>query len=100
MEKFMRLLRESALYAPTFDKKLGKMLEHDYANPNFPLKHLIKDVSLFRQVAEQHGLDNALSGAMLQIFERGLGAGYGEDDYSALFEAINSGIDLAVDEGC
>ncbi len=41
----MDILRGSALYAPTFDKKLQRMLDRDYANPNFPTKvamHLLK----------------------------------------------------------
>jgi 3-hydroxyisobutyrate dehydrogenase-like beta-hydroxyacid dehydrogenase len=35
-------LRGSALYAKQFDKKLQKMMDRDYANPNFPTKHLLK----------------------------------------------------------
>jgi 3-hydroxyisobutyrate dehydrogenase-like beta-hydroxyacid dehydrogenase len=99
LSQFMALLRESALYAPTFDKKLNKMLDHNYANPNFPLKHLIKDVSLFRQVAEQKGLDTLLLESMQQLFEKGMAA-HADDDYSALYESINPAKDLGVDEGC
>jgi len=100
VEQFMGLLRESALYAPTFDKKLPKMLEHDYNNPNFPLKHLIKDVSLFQRVAEQNSIDTALLRAMLQVLDKGRVAGHADDDYSALYEAITPGFDMGVDEGC
>ena len=89
VETFMGLLRNSALYAPTFDKKLGKMLAHDYANPNFPLKHLIKDVELFRRVAEENGIDSSLLTTMKSIFEKGSEAGFANEDYSALYEAIN-----------
>ncbi|MFM7714365.1 MAG: NAD(P)-dependent oxidoreductase, partial [Microcystis sp.] len=52
IEKFMTILRQSALYAPTFDKKLTRMLEENYANPNFPTKHLLKDVNLFLEESE------------------------------------------------
>jgi len=89
VEQFMSLLRASALYAPTFDKKLGKMLGHDYANPNFPLKHLLKDVRLFCQVAERNGIDTALPQAMESLLELGQRQGHGDDDYSALYEAVN-----------
>lgn len=51
--KFMNILRESALYAPTYDKKLQRMLDRDYANPNFPTKHLLKDINLFTEVSVQ-----------------------------------------------
>ncbi|GIL52562.1 hypothetical protein Vafri_8378 [Volvox africanus] len=38
VEKFMSILRASALYAPTYDKKLQKMLDRDYGAANFPTK--------------------------------------------------------------
>ncbi len=100
VEQFMELLRESALYAPTFDKKLSKMLEHNYANPNFPLKHLIKDVALFQRAAEKNGIEPAISQSMMEIFQKGCIAGYCDEDYSSLYEAINPGFDMDVDEGC
>ena len=100
VEQFMGLLRQSVLYAPTFDKKLGKMLEHNYAKPNFPLKHLIKDVALFQQVAEKNGIEPKLSQTMLEVFQKGCIAGYCDEDYSSLYEAINPGFDMDVDEGC
>ena len=100
VEQFMSLLRESALYAPTFDKKLTKMLEHNYTNPNFPLKHLIKDLALFRLAAEKNGMEYSIPQVMLEVFEKGAAAGYSEEDYSALYEAINPGFDMEADEGC
>ena len=45
-EQFMKIVRDSALYAPTFDKKLERMLQRDFSNPNFPTKHLAKDTRL------------------------------------------------------
>ena len=100
VEQFMGLLRESALYASTFDKKLTRMIEHNYTNPNFPLKHLIKDVALFQQVAEQNGMEPAISAAMLEVLEKGATAGYSDEDYASLYEAINPGFDMDADEGC
>ncbi len=100
VDQFMGLLRESALYAPTFDKKLQKFIEHDYSHPNFPLKHLIKDLGLFKQVAEDSGIDAAISDAMLSVFLKGQQAGYGNEDYSSLYEAINPGFDAETDTGC
>jgi 3-hydroxyisobutyrate dehydrogenase len=88
VEQFMDLLRASALYAPTFDKKLDKYLSREYGVANFPLKHLLKDVRLFRQVAEGTGLDIALVTSLEAAFLRAIGKGYGEQDYSAVYEAI------------
>jgi 3-hydroxyisobutyrate dehydrogenase len=89
VNQFMTLLRGSALHARTFDKKLDKYLAHDYGAANFPLKHLLKDVRLFRQVAEQLGLDTGLVGALESVCERAEAQGYGDQDYSALYEAIS-----------
>lgn len=88
-EVFMALLRVSALYAPTFDKKLERMLGHEYANPNFPLKHLIKDSRLFIDAASSCGVDTRSLEALTEVFEEGAAAGYADADYSALYEAIN-----------
>ena len=86
---FMDLLRGSALYAPTFDKKLAKMLAHDYGNPNFPLRHLLKDTRLFAAAASAHGIDNRVVESLASLFEAGISRGRGEDDYSALYESVN-----------
>ena len=85
---FMELLRGSALYAPTFDKKLDKYLTHDYGKANFPLKHLLKDVSLFRRVAEGAGMDTAMITTLEAACMRALSQGYGDQDYSALYETM------------
>lgn len=89
VEQFMTLLRGSALHARTFDKKLDKYLSHDYGAANFPLKHLLKDVRLFHQVAEQRGLDLGLLAALEAACERAEAQGFGDQDYSALYEAIS-----------
>jgi 3-hydroxyisobutyrate dehydrogenase len=88
VKQFMELLRGSALYAPTFDKKLDKYLSQDYGQANFPLKHLLKDVRLFRRVAEQTGLDTAMITTIEAGCIRALSDGYGDQDYSALYEAM------------
>ena len=52
----MAILRPSALYAPTFDKKLQRMLDHSYADPNFSTALLRKDLRLFLEEATTAGL--------------------------------------------
>jgi 3-hydroxyisobutyrate dehydrogenase len=91
VEQFMGLLRQSALYAPTFDKKLDKYLSHDYGQANFPLKHLSKDLRLFRSVAEPSTMDTAPLSALETILERALTHGLGDLDYSALYETLVEG---------
>jgi 3-hydroxyisobutyrate dehydrogenase len=88
VEDFMQILRQSALYAPTFDKKLPRMLEGNFAQPNFPTKHLLKDMRLVRQTVEPLGLDSALLPGIEHILERAIALGLAEADYSALYAAI------------
>ena len=88
VDKFMATLRESALYAPTFDKKLGNMLGHTFEQANFPLKHLLKDIRLFTQSACGQGIDTHLLIGLQHVLEEGVCAGHGNHDYSSLFESI------------
>ncbi|MEW5318286.1 MAG: hypothetical protein WDW38_009519 [Sanguina aurantia] len=85
---FMGILRESALYAPTFDKKLDKMLNESYANPNFPTKHLLKDVKLFKREAEAMDLNTALLSALQSVIQDTCDRGLDNTDYSAVHDAI------------
>ncbi|NEX18802.1 NAD(P)-dependent oxidoreductase [Thiorhodococcus mannitoliphagus] len=88
VEQFMTLLRDSALYAKTFDKKLDNYLSHAYGAANFPLKHLLKDVRLFKQVAEESFLNTALISALEDRCRQAEELGFGDQDYSALYEAF------------
>jgi 3-hydroxyisobutyrate dehydrogenase len=90
-EQFMEIVRESALYAPTFDKKLDRMLNRDFANPNFPTKHLAKDTKLFLRVAKQLGLDTCALEGVDQLLNHTLDQGLANTDYSALFSAVTNG---------
>jgi 3-hydroxyisobutyrate dehydrogenase len=88
-ERFMEILRQSALYAPTFDKKIARMLAQNYANPNFPVKHLLKDMQLFDQAAGAAGLPTGMVEPIVQLLQRTIAADLGSADYSALFSQIS-----------
>ncbi|MBN4079413.1 NAD(P)-dependent oxidoreductase [Beggiatoa alba] len=89
VELFMDMLRDSALYAPTFDKKLLRMLERDYSNPNFPARHLLKDTELFLDAADEHGLTAASLQGVRDIVAIALAKGLADADYSAINEVIH-----------
>ncbi len=88
VRQFMEILRESALYAPTFDKKLQRMLDRNFANPNFPVKHLAKDVGLFLQESQTLPLNAATLATIAEILQETIAAGLADSDYSALFETM------------
>ncbi|MBW4642629.1 MAG: NAD(P)-dependent oxidoreductase [Goleter apudmare HA4340-LM2] len=89
-EMFMQILRESALYAPTFDKKLSRMLDGNFANPNFPTKHLLKDTDLFLSEAKSVDLDISSLKGVRQILQAAIKMSFGNDDYSSVFYAIKA----------
>jgi 3-hydroxyisobutyrate dehydrogenase len=88
VEEFMAILRNSPLYAPTFDKKLSRMLERDFTEPNFPAKHLLKDVSLIEHEAAALGLNTADIAGLRQILEIAASGELADLDYSALFSVV------------
>ena len=90
VEIFMDILRQSALYAPMFDKKLANWLRRDYARPNFPAKHLFKDVALIFQEAKDKGLSTESLEALRQLLLKTMDKGLGDLDYSSVFNAVNN----------
>lgn len=89
VELFMQVLRSSALFAPTYDKKLPRLLERDYRNPNFSARHLLKDVGLVLNEAKLGGLPTGALEAIVPLLSETINKGLGDMDYSALYEAIN-----------
>jgi len=85
---FMRVLRQSALMTPMFDKKLHKMLDHDYSNPNFPIEHLLKDVTLCLKTAKGAHLEIGTLQSMQTLFKKAVAQSLPNQDYSTVFESI------------
>jgi 3-hydroxyisobutyrate dehydrogenase len=88
VETFMAILRSSPLYAPTFDKKLPRMLERNFADPNFSARHMLKDMLLVEHEAAALGLNTADIAGLRQLFELAASGELAEMDYSALFAVV------------
>ncbi len=86
---FMDILRESALYAPTFDKKLDRYMKRDFENPNFPVKHLLKDLNLISENFYAEQINNLILEAEKPILQKAIETGLGDKDYSALYNIIH-----------
>jgi len=83
------VLRKSALYAPTFDKKLARLAERNYAQPNFSARHLLKDVELTLAAADSARLSpGGLPGVRSLLIDT-IALGLGDVDYSALYERVD-----------
>lgn len=88
IEQFMDIVRASALYAPTFDKKLARMCDRNFSNPNFPTKHLLKDMNLFVQAAQAKGIDATVGEGVAEVTKKAISQGLADEDYSAVHNAI------------
>ena len=88
-EIYMDVVRKSALYAQTYDKKLKKYLERNFDGANFSAKHLNKDVNLFLADAESLGMDCSSLQGIAKITTQAIKQGLGDKDYSAIYEIIN-----------
>jgi len=88
VEAFMKILRQSALYAPTFDKKLQRMIDRDFENPNFPTKHLQKDIGLFIETAQSANLETASVEGVQEVLNRAIAENLSDLDYAALFSIV------------
>lgn len=90
VDLFLEVLRPSAFHAPTFDKKLPRMLEHRYEAPTFPLRLLRKDLELFVGAAREAGVASGIVEAVLRAVAAAEARGHAEDDYSALAEGVTA----------
>ena len=86
VETFMAILRPSALYAPTFDKKLQRMLDGHYADPNFSTALLRKDLRLFLEEATAAGLQSSGLNGLDALLQEAEGGDLDSLDYCALHE--------------
>ena len=86
---FMETVRESALYAKTYDKKLDKYLSRDFGKANFSTRHLLKDIRLFIDDARAAGLNTAALEGIEQITRQTVEAGYEVMDYSSIYQTIS-----------
>lgn len=89
VESFMEVLRKSALYAPMFDKKLSRLSERNYDNPNFSTRHLLKDVELVLNAAETTHLATAGLQGIRSLLTETIARGLGAVDYSAIYEEVD-----------
>jgi 3-hydroxyisobutyrate dehydrogenase-like beta-hydroxyacid dehydrogenase len=85
----MDILRQSAFFAPTFDRKLPQMLSRDFSIANFPAALLLKDLDLARTEADGLGLDTAGLDGVRDVVRETVEDGKGREDYSALYATID-----------
>ncbi len=83
----LEVLQGSAAYSRQMDTKGRKMIERDYSTQAKLSQHL-KDVRLMLQSAAECGLSLALTDAHRMLLEHAEAIGLGEQDNSAILEAM------------
>lgn len=86
---FMDTVRDSALYAKTYDKKLQKYLQRDFGAANFSTRHLLKDIRLFIEDARAAGLNTDALEGIERITAMTVENGMAKMDYSSIYEVIS-----------
>jgi 3-hydroxyisobutyrate dehydrogenase len=64
------------------------MRDRNYDHPNFPTKHLLKDVGLFLHESESLDLMDDSLEEVRRILQKAIDLGLSDADYSALYSAI------------
>jgi 3-hydroxyisobutyrate dehydrogenase len=88
IDMFMDTVRESALYAKTYDKKLDKYLSRDFGAANFSTRHLLKDIRLFIDDAKAAGLNTDALEGIERVTGQTVENGMGLMDYSSIYQVI------------
>lgn len=86
---FMDTVRESSLYAKTYDKKLDKYLKRDFGKANFSTRHLLKDIRLFIDDARAAGLNTDALQGIERITSMTVDNGMDLMDYSSIYQTIS-----------
>ena len=68
--------------------------------PHSKMKSEIARILKAEGFIKDYTVENDGGKSMLNVFLKGEEAGYGNEDYSALYEAINPGFDAETDTGC
>jgi len=87
--QFMEILRETVLYAPTFDRKLDRVAGRSFAAPHFTAATLLKDVNLTLEASRAAGLETAGLEGVRAVLARAVEEGLADADYSALCEIVD-----------
>lgn len=86
-EKCISVLAHSALASPLIKRMLTSMTTNDYT-PNFPLKLMTKDIGYAITEATNNHSKLTTAAPALQIFQRAVGQGLGDQDFSAVVKSL------------
>jgi 3-hydroxyisobutyrate dehydrogenase-like beta-hydroxyacid dehydrogenase len=87
----LEILPHSALNAPMYQSKGKSIIEDDYT-PRFFLDHMLKDINLMLDAAQQLGVPLPTIEAAQGLFAKASQSGLGKQDYSAVVKILSSNL--------
>jgi 3-hydroxyisobutyrate dehydrogenase len=88
-DKALAVLTAGAPGSPLVKTLVGRMTTRDYT-PHFVLRLMAKDLGYAFAEGRRHGLSLATVASALQVLERALADGHGDEDFSALVEPLRN----------
>jgi 3-hydroxyisobutyrate dehydrogenase-like beta-hydroxyacid dehydrogenase len=86
-KKFLEILSHSALIAPMYQTKGATMIEGNFA-PRFFAEHMLKDIRLLLDSANELGAALPSAEVANELFKRAVEQNLGKEDYSAVMKVL------------
>src|ERR1041384_6281093 len=83
-EKFAAAMKNNGSYSATLDMKLPMMMEGNF-EPNFSVKHMLKDVVIATRLARNFGIEFGVTDASRHGLTEEMRQGRGDADYATVF---------------
>ena len=93
-DRMVEVMSAGSAKSTMLDLKAKPMIEHDY-EPLFKLEHMLKDVRHCLAEAEVLGEDFDLATDAEALYSAADRAGFGQQDFAAVIEAVRQGADAA-----
>jgi 3-hydroxyisobutyrate dehydrogenase-like beta-hydroxyacid dehydrogenase len=86
----LEVLAASALGSPMYSNKGKTLLERNFANPNFLVRNMLKDMNLASETAADLSLTFPHQEVTRALFLEAAKKGFGEEDYSAVVQVLEA----------
>jgi 3-hydroxyisobutyrate dehydrogenase len=83
----LEVIGQSQVSSPMYERKGTSIIEDNFA-PRFYLEHMLKDINLMMDAADEAGAPLPAIRVAQQLFEEASRAGFGREDYSAVVKAL------------
>jgi 3-hydroxyisobutyrate dehydrogenase len=86
-----KMIGESGVASPVIQMKIARMVEGNYANPDFGLELMLKDSDYATAMAGRAGMDLKILPAAADLYRAGAAAGHGAEDVAAVAKPVAKG---------